>query len=278
MTTRQYKPVNALELRNITQTYGEGADKKTVFDNFTLEIKDIIKGTQDTGQFFAILGESGCGKSTLLRFISGLQKPTSGEVLLYGKPRTEADRIPMVFQQYSSSPWYTVLDNIALPLRIKGIPKKQAREQAMEMVKIVGLEGHENKYAKTPALSGGQLQRVAIARNLVANPEILLMDEPFGALDTMTRRSMQMFLRHLFEKTQLNPTVVLVTHEIREAVFMSTDIIVLSSNPACIRTHLEVDLPDERTFSLKRTQGFQDQVNFIEDVFEKLEAEKRKTV
>jgi len=212
--------------------------------------------------------------STLLRYIAGLQTPTSGEILLNGNPLTEKEHIPMVFQQYSSFPWYSVLENIALPLILNKTPKKEARERAMEMIKIVGLEGHENKYAKYPLLSGGQLQRVAIARNLVANSSILLMDEPFGALDIVTRRSMQVFLRKIFQdNNKIDPTVILVTHDIREAIFLSTDIFILDANPANVRCHIEVDLPDVRDIHLKRESKFLEYVNFIEDFMEKLEVE-----
>jgi NitT/TauT family transport system ATP-binding protein len=122
----------------------------------------------------------------------------------------------MVFQQYSSLEWFSVLTNVALPLILKGVSKKEAEEKAMEMIKVVGLEGHENKFAKMPQLSGGQLQRVAIARCLVANPNMLMLDEPYGALDGFTRAKMQFFLLDIFQKRELadlNPTVVLVTHD-----------------------------------------------------------------
>ena len=194
--------------------------------------------------------------------------------MLRGKELTENDRIPMVFQNYSSFPWYSVLDNVALPLVIKGVSKKEARERAMEMIKVVGLDGHEDKYAKYPNLSGGQLQRVAIARNLVANSEILLMDEPFGALDIVTRKAMQVFLRKIFQdNNNIDPTVILVTHDIREAIFLSTDIFILDANPANVRCHIEIDLPNVRDIHLKREPKFLEYVNYVEDYMEKLEDE-----
>jgi len=264
----EYNSINILDLNNINQTYNDG--KIVIFDNFNLQIKDIV----NKGQFVTILGQSGGGKTTILRYIAGLQTPTSGEILLNGKTLTEKDHIPMVFQQYSSFPWYSVLENVALPLILNKTPKKEAHEKAMEMIKIVGLEGHENKYAKYPILSGGQLQRVAIARNLIANSTILLMDEPFGALDIVTRRSMQVFLRKIFQdNNKIDPTVVLVTHDIREAIFLSTDIFILDANPANVRCHIEVDLPDVRDIHLKRDPKFLEYVNFVEDFLEKLENE-----
>ena len=132
----------------------------------------------------------------------------------------------MVFQQYTSFEWKTVLQNVALPLDFeREFPKMKPTIKAMDMIKIVGLAGHENKWAKYPILSGGQLQRVAIARNLVVNPQILLMDEPFGALDTVTRKQIQVFLRSIFENAKIDPTVIFVTHSESEAVFLSTDIL-----------------------------------------------------
>ena len=169
-----------------------------------------------------ILGTSGCGKSTVLRYIAGLQKPTAGSVLINDKEVSEDNRVAMVFQQYSSLPWLTVLDNVSLALEFKGISDKEKKAKALEMIELVGLAGHENKYAQYPTLSGGQLQRVAIARSLIANPEILLMDEPFGALDINTRLQMQDLLTGLWHK--FHPTIIFVTHDISEAVYLGDDI------------------------------------------------------
>jgi NitT/TauT family transport system ATP-binding protein len=240
-----------------------------VFKDFNLDIKDI----RDQGQFITIMGKSGCGKSTLLRYISGLQLPTSGDVYIYGKKRTDKDRIPMVFQQYTSFEWKTVLQNVALPLILKGIPKNEANDKAMDMIKIVGLAGHENKWAKYPILSGGQLQRVAIARNLVVNPQILLMDEPFGALDTVTRKQIQVFLRSIFENAKIDPTVIFVTHSESEAVFLSTDIFILDSGPATIRHRIKIDLPKYRNDSVRYSTEFTDYVNKLGSLLEDLKKE-----
>jgi NitT/TauT family transport system ATP-binding protein len=254
---------NILELRNITQTYLDKDDKPyNLFDNITIAIEDI----PDKGQFVAIMGESGCGKSTLLRYLTGLQKPTSGEVLIAGKPLTKHDTIPMVFQSYSSLEWFSVLQNVALPLTLKGVPKAEAEAKAMDMIKIVGLSGHENKYAKEPGLSGGQLQRVAIARSLVANPNMIVMDEPFSALDTANRRKMQDFLIEIFHKSELadlNPTVVLVTHDEREAAFVANDILVMQANPSRVKTHIKVDL-GERNAETRKSAKFNEIVNYLE--------------
>ncbi|MEP7144828.1 MAG: ABC transporter ATP-binding protein [Ferruginibacter sp.] len=258
-----------LELRGIHQTYFDNKTKKNfvVFNNFNLAVEDY----PDTGQFIVIMGKSGCGKSTLLRYWTGLQKPTSGEVFVGGKPIAENQSIPMVFQQYSSLEWFSVLENVALPLTLKGTPKKEAREQAMEMIKVVGLEGHEHKFARIPQLSGGQLQRVAIARSLVANPGMLLLDEPYGALDGFTRAKMQFFLLDLFQKSELaslNPTVVLVTHDPREAVLLGNDIYILDADPGRIIKHIKPDLPDHRDKSIRKESRFIEIVSYIEDVME----------
>lgn len=260
-----------INLVNINQVYSEHTPPNVVFRDFNLDIKDI----KDQGQFITIMGKSGCGKSTLLRYISGLQVPTSGDVYIYGKKRTDKDRIPMVFQQYTSFEWKTVLQNVALPLILKGVPKEEANERAMEMIKIVGLEGHEKKWAKYPILSGGQLQRVAIARNLVVNPQILLMDEPFGALDTITRKQIQVFLRSIFENAKIDPTIVFVTHSESEAVFLSTDIIILDSGPANIRHHFKIDLPQNRNDSVRYSTEFTNYVNKLGALLEDLKNERQ---
>ena len=255
-----------INLVNINQVYSDHTPPNVVFKDFNLDIKDI----KDQGQFITIMGKSGCGKSTLLRYISGLQVPTSGDVYIYGKKRTDKDRIPMVFQQYTSFEWKTVLQNVALPLILKGISKDEANEKAMDMIKIVGLAGHENKWAKYPILSGGQLQRVAIARNLVVNPQILLMDEPFGALDTVTRKQIQVFLRSIFENAKIDPTVIFVTHSESEAVFLSTDIYILDSGPATVRHQFKIDLPATRNDSVRYSTEFTDYVNKLGSLMEDL--------
>jgi NitT/TauT family transport system ATP-binding protein len=261
-----------IELRKVNQSYDGGK---------TLIIKDLdllIEDKPGQGQFLVILGASGCGKSTLLRYIAGLQTPTSGEVFIKGKPRTDDDRIGMVFQQYSSFPWMSVLDNVALGLKFKGVPKKEREDKARQMIKIVGLEGQEKKYAKYPTLSGGQLQRVAIARSLLVNPEIILMDEPFGALDIFTRLKMQDFLIEIWEK--VHPTIILVTHDISEAVYLADDICLMTANPGEFSEIIRSELPLDRNRALKRTKQFTDMVHDIEDKLTALqnEAEKRMPV
>jgi NitT/TauT family transport system ATP-binding protein len=252
-----------IELRNITQTYYIEKKKQEV-----IVIKDLnllIEDKPNQGQFIVILGKSGCGKSTVLKYIAGLQKPTSGDVFLNGKPRSQKDQVGMVFQKYSSFPWLTVLENVAVGLKFAGISKKEREEKAMEMIKLVGLEGHEKKYAKDKILSGGQLQRVAIARSLVSNPNILLLDEPFGALDVHTRCSMQELLGDIWSKPNMNLTVVFVTHDIPEAVFLGDEVLIMSSNPGTIVEKIKMDIPLTRAKYMKREKKFTDLIYSIED-------------
>lgn len=246
-----------IELKNIHQSYNNGST--IVIDDFNLIIPD--KPAQ--GQFVVILGMSGCGKSTILRYIAGLQEPTAGEVLIHGKPVDQSQRVSMVFQQYSSLPWMTVLENVSLSLDFKGVSKKERIEKAMEMIQLVGLSGHEKKYAQYPALSGGQLQRVAIARSLLANPSILLMDEPFGALDIQTRLQMQDLLSEIWMK--FHPTIVFVTHDIAEAVYLGDDIYIMKAPPSHIVEHIVVDLPFYRTRDIKKEPRFAKMVQLVED-------------
>lgn len=248
---------NIIELKNIGQSYDGGA---------TWIIKGLnmlIEDKPDQGQFIGLLGMSGSGKSTLLRYIAGLQKPTEGEVLIKGKPISDDHRISMVFQQYSSLPWMTVLDNVALALDYKGVKKEERYAKAMELIELVGLAGHEKKYAQYPALSGGQLQRVAIARSVIANPEIILMDEPFGALDIKTRIQMQDMLLALWER--FHSTIIFVTHDISEAVYLADDIFIMKAAPSLIIEHIDVDLPLKRDHSTKRDAHFTELVHHVED-------------
>lgn len=246
-----------IHLEGISQSYDGG--KSWIIKDLDFLVED----KPDQGQFVVILGMSGSGKSTLLRYIAGLQDPTKGKVYLHGKEMDESQRVSMVFQQYSSLPWMTVLDNVALALRYKGLSKADRDEQAMEMIKLVGLEGHEQKFAQYPTLSGGQLQRIAIARSLLANPQILLMDEPFGALDIKTRFQMQDLLMELWHK--FHSTILFVTHDIAEAVYLADDIYILKSQPSKFAKHIKVDLPFERNRDTKRTAKYTEMVQLVED-------------
>lgn len=264
----KYNDVDIIDLKDITQVYQEKGEKHVVFDKFNLQIRDV----KDKGQFVVLVGASGCGKSTLLRYIAGLQKPTSGEVILKGKIQTRDDRIGMVFQQYSSFPWRTVLDNVCFPLELQGVSKKEREERAFEMIKLVGLEGHEYKFAQYPILSGGQLQRVALARNLVAGNEILLLDEPHSGLDINTKLEMGDLLNQLWKKMtgSLDPTFLMVTHDLNEAIYLADEIVVMGSNPGSIVERILIDLPDERNRLTKRTKKFTEYLCYLEDLMLKI--------
>ncbi len=252
------QPKKIIDLKGVDQSYNNGE---------TYIIKDLnfaVTEVPDKGRFVGLLGASGSGKSTLLRYIAGLQTPTAGKVLINGNPPGDDNRVSVVFQEYSSMPWYTVLENVSLALQYKGMPKKEREERAMEMIKLVGLEGQEHKFAQIPGLSGGQLQRVAIARSLLSNSNILLMDEPFGALDINTRLQMQDLLIKLQE--QFKMYIIFVTHDISEAVYLSDNIYMMKKAPSLIAEEVEVTLPTHRDRHLKRDRRFIDLVYQVEDI------------
>lgn len=248
---------NIIELRGVSQSYDGGA-------SYIIQGLDFLVEDQlDRGQFVAILGASGAGKSTILRYVAGLQHPTEGQVLVKGKPVSEAPRVGMVFQRYSSLPWLTVIENVALPLSYQGVAASERLDRAAEMIELVGLSGQEHKYAQYPNLSGGQLQRVAIARSLIANPDILLMDEPFGALDINTRLRMQDLLIEIWHR--IHPTVVFVTHDIPEAVYLAEHVYLMKPAPSRFVEHIPIDLPHPRNRQTKRTDRYVELVRAVED-------------
>jgi ABC-type nitrate/sulfonate/bicarbonate transport system ATPase subunit len=215
-----------------------------------LQATDLTVAEND---FITILGPSGCGKSTLLRIVAGLDRQTAGEVLLDGK-RIEgpgADR-GMVFQSYTLFPWLTVRDNVCFGLHERGLPRAQQLDVAQAFLQKVGLIGFENHYPKQ--LSGGMQQRTAIARALANGPRMLLMDEPFGALDHQTREQMQELLLGIWEAER--KTVLFVTHDIDEAVFIGSRVIVMSARPGRIKLNREVAIPHPRHYSIKTKPPF----------------------
>lgn len=204
-------------------------------------------------EFICIIGPSGCGKSTLLRMLAGLDFPTGGKITAKDKIVTGpgADR-GMVFQTYTLFPWMTVEENVKFGLKLKKMSKDEQDEIAAKYLKAVGLDKFSKSFPKE--LSGGMKQRVAIARALANNPDVLLMDEPFGALDPQTKASMQLLLRQIWQKQRT--TVVFVTHDIEEAVFLATKIYVMSARPGTVKTEIPVYLPYDRTLELKDTPEF----------------------
>ena len=226
-----------LQAIDLTKIFDDGKKGPvTAIDHVNLEVKD--------GEFVMIVGPSGCGKTTLINILGGLNTATSGEVLLDGKPvqGPGADR-GMVFQGYSLFPWLSVQKNVEFGLKMKKMPKAQRAEQAKKFIDLVGLTGFENALPRQ--LSGGMKQRVAIARTLANEPEILLMDEPFGALDAQTRVVMQELLADISKKTKT--TILFITHDIDEAVLLGDRIYVMSRRPGTIREVLEVNIPGVRS-------------------------------
>jgi NitT/TauT family transport system ATP-binding protein len=209
--------------------------------------------TVSANEFVTILGPSGCGKSTLLRIVAGLDKPTTGRVVLDGRTITGpgADR-GMVFQSYTLFPWLSVRENIAFGLGEKGVPATEQREIVAAFIDKVGLAGFENHWPKQ--LSGGMQQRTAIARALANDPAILLLDEPFGALDNQTRALMQELLLGIWEREK--KTVLFVTHDIEEAIFIASRVLVMSARPGRIKADLKVELPYPRHYTLKTSLEF----------------------
>jgi len=204
-------------------------------------------------EFVSIVGRSGCGKSTLVNIVGGLVAPSAGEVVVMGRPVTEPpEAIGMVFQSPVLLPWRTVLDNILLPVEILGLPREPALRAARELLALAGLQGFEGAYPH--ALSGGMQQRVAICRALVFDPPILIMDEPFGALDAMTREEMGMELLRIWHERR--KTVLFVTHSISEAVFLSDRVVVMTPRPGRICEVLPIDLPRPRDLRVRALPRF----------------------
>lgn len=231
-----------ISVNGLRQVFNETTEKEyRLFDNFSLTVPDF----HNEGQLISIMGGSGCGKSYLLRVIAGLNTVQSGEILIHGKPFHEYGHIPMVFQQYSSYEWMTVLDNVALPMVLKGIPKKEARKRAMEILCSFGLCEHAEKYAKPGVLSGGQLQRVSVARCIATDSQILLLDEATGALDIRMKREVQDMLLNLFYDLNRDMTILNVTHSVEEALYTSNRIIILQAKPCRIFKTMDIKYPGE---------------------------------
>ncbi len=238
--------MSILSVRGVSRTFHTATQGSTV----ALQATDLDVAEND---FVTILGPSGCGKSTLLRIVAGLDEPSGGQVLLDGKPVTApgADR-GMVFQSYTLFPWLTVLQNVCFGLREKGIAVAEQHAVAQRFIGQVGLKGFENHFPKQ--LSGGMQQRTALARALANNPRILLMDEPFGALDHQTRELMQELLQGIWEAE--HKTVLFVTHDIDEAIFMGSRVVVMSARPGRIKCDLPVPITHPRHYSVKTTPVF----------------------
>lgn len=236
--------ISIIEAKKVTKVYGEPPSQIVALNDVSITIPK--------GAFVCIVGQSGCGKTTLLRIFAGLEKPTDGKVMLNnaeidgpGKDRA------MVFQEYTLFPWKTVQQNVEFGLKLAGVDKSDRVRIAKRYIRLVGVHGFEDNY---PAeLSGGMRQRVAIATSLAVNPEVLLMDEPFGACDAQTRRRLQKEILRIWKET--GKTFIMVTHSVSEAVFLGSRIYVLSSRPGRVRKVLEPDIPYPRARNDDRFYG-----------------------
>jgi NitT/TauT family transport system ATP-binding protein len=220
-----------------------------------------------TGQFISIVGASGCGKTTLLRIADGLVTPTRGQVWVDGRPVTRPgpDR-GFVFQQDALFPWRTVLDNVVFGLEVQGRNKKDARARADGLIQLVGLSGFEQHFPHE--LSGGMRQRANLARALTIDPYVLLMDEPFAALDAQTRELMQAELLRIWRSNR--KTVLFVTHQIDEAVYLADRVVIMTSRPGQIKAVIDVDIPRPRDLSVKRTPRF---LELVDEIWKMIEEE-----
>ncbi|MCW5749789.1 MAG: ABC transporter ATP-binding protein [Alphaproteobacteria bacterium] len=235
-----------IRIEGLRKTYRTRGEDFLAVSDVTLSI--------EAGELVSLVGPSGCGKTTLLKILAGLHPYDQGTVLI-GNPAHPFDPardIGMVFQQALLLKWRRIIDNVLLPAEILGLPMKAARERARALLDLVGLTGFEDKYPYE--LSGGMQQRAAIARSLVHDPKLLLMDEPFGALDALTREKMNIELLRIWRES--GKTIVFVTHGVQEAVFLGTQVAVLTAGPARMADHFEIDLPHPRTLDVKTEPRF----------------------
>ena len=236
----------AIEIANLSHVYAGPEGGVSALEDISL--------TVGVGRFVVIVGPSGCGKTSLLMMLAGLRHQTSGSVLCYGRPILDPDptRVGVIFQEASLFPWLSALDNIEFPLSLRGAPKEERGRRADAMLKLVGLDGFGARYPHE--LSGGMKQRVSIARGLVQDPPVLLMDEPFAALDEQTRMTMGHELLRIWNATQ--KTVVFVTHSLTEAVYLADEVLVMSARPGRIIDRIQVTLPRPRNYEMMATDVF----------------------
>jgi ABC-type nitrate/sulfonate/bicarbonate transport system ATPase subunit len=251
-----------VSLQNVSRTFlSPRGEKIEAVRDVNLEVEDAYSPEgRDVGEFRVLLGPSGCGKSTLLRMIAGLDRPNSGQILVNGKPVEGPGRDRgMVFQKYTSFPWLTVAENIAYGMKINGVPSEERNQTVARLVQAVGLAGFEKVYPDT--LSGGMQQRVAIARTLAVRPEVILMDEPFGALDAQTRTDMQQLLLRIWDETAC--TVLFVTHDVEEAIYLADRIFILSARPGTIVEDVPVPFGRPRDPAVKQKQEFHELQDYV---------------
>lgn len=248
--------MNAILCRGLTKSY-ETRDRQKVLALASVDL------TMQTGEFLTVVGPSGCGKSTLLKILGGLVPRTSGEAMLNGSPIVGTRRdVGVVFQSPTLLPWRTVLENVLLPVDVLNHDRRRGAQRARALIDMVGLSGFERKYPNE--LSGGMQQRVAISRALVHEPALLLMDEPFGALDALTRESMNTELQRIWMETRR--TVFLITHSITEAVFLGDRVAVMTPRPGRLAEILPIDIPRPRTLDVMTSAAFGLYVNRIREL------------
>jgi NitT/TauT family transport system ATP-binding protein len=251
-----------ITLKDVSRTFfSPTGEKIEAVKDVTFEVEDAFSAAgRDIGELRVLLGPSGCGKSTLLRMIAGLDKPSSGEVLVNGVPVTGPGKDRgMVFQKYTSFPWLTVAENVAYGMKINGVPEAQRKETTDHLLNSVGLTEFANVYPET--LSGGMQQRVAIARTLALRPSVILMDEPFGALDAQTRSDMQQLLLQIWDETAC--TILFVTHDVEEAVYLADRIFIMSSHPGTLVEDVHVPFDRPRNLELKESSAFHDLQHYV---------------
>src|SRR3982751_847063 len=240
----------------MTEPFIHLQDVKQVYRTRGVEFLAVSQATFDVeaGELVALVGPSGCGKTTLLKILAGLHSHESGEVRIgnAAQPFDPSRDIGMVFQQPLLLKWRRIMDNVLLPAEILGLPLEASRNRARDLLALVGLRGNEDKYPYE--LSGGMQQRAAIARALVHDPKLILMDEPFGALDALTREKMNLELLRIWEEAK--KTIIFVTHGITEAVFLGTRVVVLTAGPARMADNFTVELPHPRTLDMKTNEQF----------------------
>ena len=244
-------------LHNVSRSFvSPTGERIQAIHDVNFEVEDLYSPDgKDIGEFRVLLGPSGCGKSTILRLIAGLDHPDTGEVLVDGKPVSRPGRERgMVFQKYTSFPWLTVERNVGYGLKINGVPKAERDQTVAQLIQQVGLAGFEKSYPDT--LSGGMQQRVAIARTLAVRPHVILMDEPFGALDAQTRGDMQELLLKIWQESA--STILFVTHDVDEAIYLADHIFVLCARPGTIVEDVPVPFGRPRDPSVKQTNEFRD--------------------
>ena len=235
-----------IHVQGLRKSYRKGDQQFLAISEVTFDVA--------AGELVALVGPSGCGKTTLLKILAGLQDYDSGEARIGSgsNPFDPSRDIGMVFQQALLLKWRRILENVLLPAEILGLPMAESRDRARELLAMVGLSGFEDKYPYE--LSGGMQQRAAIARALIHDPKLILMDEPFGALDALTREKMNLELLNIWKKS--GKTIVFVTHGIAEAVFLGTRVVVLTAGPARMADNIKIDLPELRALDLKTTEAF----------------------